>query len=56
MIKVVTLFLIAIIVLAMFGRLRIPKIRKDKLKAKKCSSCNRYLIEDNECDCKKRKG
>ncbi len=52
MVKVVTLFLVAMIVLAMFGRLRIPKIRKDALsKPKKCKNCGTPLIGKQPCNC-----
>lgn len=55
MVKVVSLFLIAILALGMFGKLRVPKIRKrgGVPKAKKCKSCGNYLIGDTPCQCKK---
>ena len=52
MVKVVSLFLIGMLVLAMFGRLRIPKIKKDALsKPKKCTNCGTPLIGKQPCDC-----
>ncbi len=52
MVKVVSLFLIAMLVLAMFGRLRFPKIRKDALsKPKKCEKCGTPLIGKQPCNC-----
>lgn len=56
MVKVVTLFLVFIIVLAMFGRLRFPKLprpfRKKALKAgEKCPSCGRYSVAGEPCPC-----
>jgi hypothetical protein len=53
MVKVVSLFLIAILALGMFGKLRVPKIRKGPRKARKCKSCGNYLIGDAPCQCKK---
>ncbi|PLS21655.1 hypothetical protein [Neptunicoccus cionae] len=56
MIKVVTLFLVFILVLAMFGRLRMPKLPKS-LKRKgvqtgvKCKSCGRYSLAGEKCPC-----
>ncbi len=58
--KIVSLFLIVMLVLGMFGklRLRLPRIgglrRTDKLaKPKKCSRCGRFLIGQDSCDCKR---
>ena len=51
MIKVVSLFLIGMLVLAMFGRLRIPGLKR--LQSKKCPSCGRYRIGKGPCDCGK---
>ncbi|MBZ0128953.1 MAG: hypothetical protein K8F59_07540 [Rhodobacteraceae bacterium] len=57
-IKAVSLFLIAMLVLAMFGKLRMPKIggRKssDKtLKARKCRKCGSYILGEGPCACKR---
>lgn len=49
MIKIVSLFLIAMLVLAMFGRLRIPGI--SKLSSKKCPKCGRPRIGKGPCEC-----
>lgn len=56
MVKAVSLFLIVILVLGMFGKLRVPKIRKprDLPRAKKCKSCGNYLIGIDPCKCKKK--
>lgn len=59
MVKIVTLFLIGMAVLAMFGRLRLPgqglSKGKNKLNApKKCRDCGGYLIGGKDCNCKKR--
>ncbi|MGE4611365.1 MAG: hypothetical protein AAED33_08230 [Paracoccaceae bacterium] len=55
MIKAVSLFLIAILVLGIFGKLRMPKFRKprDLPRAKKCKTCGNYLIGIEPCKCKK---
>ncbi len=49
MIKVVSLFLIGIGVLAMFGRLRFPG--QKRLAAAKCPSCGRFRIGRGPCAC-----
>lgn len=60
MVKVVTLFLIAMIVLAMMGRLRFPKFgsrnRKGSIKdARKCPECGSYILHDGDCGCDAKK-
>ena len=52
MIKIVSLFLIAMLVLALFGRLRLPGL--DKLDKKKCPRCGRYRIGKGPCDCERK--
>ncbi len=54
MVKVVSLFLIAILALGMFGKLRLPGTRKRRgiKTARKCPSCGAYLIGDGPCKCK----
>ncbi len=46
-VKIVTLFLIAMGVLAMFGKLRLPK----RLSSAKCPGCGRYRIGKGPCAC-----
>lgn len=53
LIKIVTLFLIFMAVLAMFGKLRWILPRRPKLMAGKCPDCGRYLIGKGTCPCKK---
>jgi len=61
MVKVVTLFLIVIVVLAMFGKLgwlgslAPTSLRKPKLRGKPgvCPHCGRHLIGKTGCDCRK---
>ncbi|MEM8956470.1 MAG: hypothetical protein AAGC86_01525 [Pseudomonadota bacterium] len=50
MIKIVTLFLIGMAVLAMFGRLRMPRI--GPLSKGKCPRCGRHRIGKSPCPCK----
>ncbi len=52
MVKVVSLFLIGMLVLAMFGKLRFPGQRR--LDAAKCPKCGRYRIGKGPCDCNDR--
>ncbi len=53
MVKIVTLFLIGMLVLAMFGRLRLPGADKmrDKLASHRCKSCGRFRIGSGPCPC-----
>ena len=52
MIKIVFLFLIGMLVLAMFGRLRFPGHKK--LASMKCGGCGRYRIGKDSCSCGRR--
>ncbi|MEC7763109.1 MAG: hypothetical protein VX874_14500 [Pseudomonadota bacterium] len=49
MIKIVSLFLIVMLVLAMFGRLRIPGA--NKLTRAKCPNCGRPRLGKGPCEC-----
>lgn len=49
MVKAVSLFLIGILILAMFGKLRFPG--QKRLQAAKCKSCGRYRIGKAGCNC-----
>lgn len=51
-IKAVTLFLVGIAVLAMFGKLRFPG--QKKLSTMKCPDCGRYRIGKGKCPCRKK--
>jgi hypothetical protein len=60
LIKVVLLFLIAMLVLGMFGKLRAPKLpkfgkRKRMEQARKCPDCGSYIIGDGPCPCHDKK-
>ena len=48
MVKIVTLFLIGMLVLAMFGRLRLPGRGK---RAARCPACGRPKIGNGPCGC-----
>ena len=49
MVKAVTFFLIGVLALAMFGRLRFPG--QKRLQAAKCPKCGRYKFGKRTCDC-----
>ena len=49
MVKVVSLFLIGMMVLAIFGRLKVPGAKK--LASRKCKGCGRYRIGSGPCSC-----
>ncbi len=57
MIKVVTVFLIGMMILALMGRLRLPKRLQNlkrgrmRLAAAKCPACGRYRIGSGPCRC-----
>ncbi|EYD72060.1 hypothetical protein [Limimaricola hongkongensis] len=55
LIKIVTLFLVGMIVLAMFGKLRLPKGRGPKglLGGGRCAACGRPRIGKGPCPCGK---
>lgn len=53
LIKGITFFLIFMLVLAMFGRLRWPG-RKPKDKPRKCPECGSFIIGKGDCACKSR--
>ena len=50
-VKIVTFFLIGMVVLAMFGKLRFPG--QQKLQSMKCRGCGRYRIGKGPCSCGK---
>lgn len=52
--KIVTLFLVGMGVLAMFGKLTYPG--KKRLQSAKCPKCGRYSIGKGPCPCTKGKG
>ena len=51
--KVISLFLVFMMVLAIFGRVKFPG--QQRLKAMKCPNCGRYKIGKGACACKKGK-
>lgn len=50
--KIISLFLVAMMVLALFGRLRFPG--QKKLTQMKCPKCGRYRIGSGPCSCEKK--
>ncbi|MEM8730049.1 MAG: hypothetical protein AAGF79_09025 [Pseudomonadota bacterium] len=51
-VKIVTLFLVVIAVLAMFGRLKLRLPGRDRLSRGKCPKCGRYQIGKGPCPCR----
>jgi hypothetical protein len=56
-VKVISLFLIGMLVLAMFGRLRWPGKAGKKppgkgMRARKCPDCGSYMIGKGPCACR----
>jgi len=56
MFKIISIFLIVMFVLGIFGKLRFPRIGKPPGQAslrspRKCRNCGRFLIADEKCDC-----
>lgn len=49
LIKIVVIFLVGMVVLAMFGRLRFPG--QSMLSKAQCKSCGRYRIGKGPCAC-----
>jgi hypothetical protein len=53
--KIVTLFLVVIAVLGMFGKFRLPKVpRFGTKKVATCNTCGAYKIGKGPCACEKR--
>ncbi|WP_186766517.1 hypothetical protein [Puniceibacterium confluentis] len=50
-VKIVSIFLIGMAVLAMFGKLRMPGAKR--LASAKCKRCGRYRIGRGPCPCDK---
>ncbi|WP_428926527.1 hypothetical protein [Marinibacterium sp. SX1] len=50
-VKIVSLFLVAIAILAMFGRFRLRLPGQDKLTSTKCPKCGRHKIGKGPCPC-----
>ncbi len=53
MVKVVTLFLVFIAILAMFGKLSLLLPKKLRKVASKCPACGRHRIGKGPCPCGK---
>ncbi len=51
--KIVTLFLVFIAVLGMFGKLSLLIPRRLRRVGRKCEHCGRHLIGKGPCDCRK---
>ena len=55
MVKAVTLFLIVMVALALFGKLRVPgaKDAQKRLASVRCRDCGRFRIGRGPCPCGK---
>lgn len=51
LVKIVTIFLILMAALAVFGRLRFPSLRTKLSRRGKCPACGRPLIGKGDCPC-----
>jgi hypothetical protein len=49
--KIISLFLVGMAVLALFGKLRFPG--QKKLQSTRCPNCGRFRIGSGPCPCKK---
>jgi len=49
--KIVTLFLVVMAVLAMFGKLKVPGLKR--LQSARCPKCKRFRIGKGPCACSK---
>lgn len=56
LVKIISLFLIGMAVLALFGRLRIRRRDNPDLppKPRKCPECGAYIIGSGPCGCEQR--
>ena len=52
LIKGMTLFLVVMAVLAMFGKLRLPKAGAGRKLAARCPECGRPRIGQGKCPCR----
>ena len=52
LVKIITLFLVGMAVLAMFGKLTLPGSKM--IADKRCRSCGRFRIGKGPCPCKKK--
>ena len=50
LVKIVTFFLVGMAILAMFGKLRLPKVRLPR--AERCGSCGAPRVGRGPCPCK----
>jgi hypothetical protein len=58
LVKIATIFLAFMAVLAMFGRLKLPKLPDNKITRRlggaKCPDCGRHRMGKGPCDCGRR--
>lgn len=58
-IKIVALFLVAMLVLGMFGKLRVPRLPRRRppnrvADARKCPKCGGYILGEGPCACSRK--
>jgi hypothetical protein len=56
--KIVTLFLVVMVILGLFGKLRTPRIggprdQRQLGRPRKCAKCGRFLIGKSPCNCER---
>ncbi|WP_199525867.1 hypothetical protein [Rhodosalinus halophilus] len=57
LLKVAVLFLVFMAVLAMFGKLRLPRLPgRQALSSRRCRHCGRYRIGKGPCPCGEGRG
>jgi hypothetical protein len=57
MVKVISLFLVGMVILALFGRLRMPRGKRKsprRLSVERCARCGKPLIGKGPCECGKK--
>ena len=52
-VKIVILFLVFMVVMAMFGKFRFPG--QQRLASARCKNCGRFRLGKGPCDCRKGK-
>lgn len=52
-VKIVILFLVFMVVMAMFGKFRFPG--QQRLASARCKNCGRFRLGNGPCDCRKGK-
>ena len=57
LLKIISFFLVGMLILGVFGKWRAPKLPKlPSLASRKCENCGAFKIGKGPCVCKKRDG